>query len=131
MVIFQALPSRLFPVVVNAILPHLGEKQVLEFHYPYYVKRYEDWLKPENILLDSSGYCKLTDFGLQDQVKIKVQIDHAVKVYDIISNPDPNPMIKMGVSGDCCSWRLSLKNINNFAIDLACRSAFNTQPFGQ
>jgi hypothetical protein len=50
MVIFQALPSRLFPVVVNAILPHLGEKQVLEFHYPYYVKRYEDWLKPDNIL---------------------------------------------------------------------------------
>ena len=49
MIIFQATPSRLFPVVIESILNQTNIEHN-EFHYPYIVKKYEDWLKPNNIL---------------------------------------------------------------------------------
>jgi hypothetical protein len=50
MTIFQGLPSRLYPRVLDAILLALEGQKTFEFHYPYNVKKYEDWLKPDNIL---------------------------------------------------------------------------------
>lgn len=50
MIIFQGIASRLYPKVLNNILNALTEKKTFEFHYPYNVKKYEDWLKPENVL---------------------------------------------------------------------------------
>lgn len=58
MIIFQALPSRLFPIIINAILPHIQDKKVLKFNYPYFVKKYEDWLSEENILRGLPSECK-------------------------------------------------------------------------
>ena len=49
MIIFQATPSRLFPPVFESILNQI-KIPWQDFHYPYLVKKYEDWLNPNNIL---------------------------------------------------------------------------------
>jgi hypothetical protein len=56
MIIFQATPSRLFPIVIESILNQI-QLRIDEFHYPYIVKKYEDWLKPNNILTGIPKEC--------------------------------------------------------------------------
>ena len=57
MIIFQATPSRLFPPVLQSILSQIN-MTYNDFHYPYLVKKYENWLNVNNILTGIPKECK-------------------------------------------------------------------------
>jgi hypothetical protein len=56
MIIFQATPSRLFPIVIQSILNQIEIKSD-EFHYPYIVKKYNNWFSKNNILTGIPKEC--------------------------------------------------------------------------
>jgi hypothetical protein len=57
MIIFQAVPSRLFRVVIDNLLPQIGINYQ-DFHYPFMVTDYHNWLDDNNILKAIPAGCK-------------------------------------------------------------------------
>jgi hypothetical protein len=57
MIIFQAVASKLFPVIINSILDKIEIRSDI-FHYPYIVKKYRNWHDKNNILMGIPENCK-------------------------------------------------------------------------
>ena len=57
MIIFQAVASKLFPIVTNSILEKIDIRSDI-FHYPYIVKKYRNWHDKKNLLMGIPEDCK-------------------------------------------------------------------------
>jgi hypothetical protein len=57
MIIFQAIASRLFPLIIDSILPKIDMRSDF-FHYPYIVKKYRNWHDKNNLLMGIPEDCK-------------------------------------------------------------------------
>lgn len=57
MIIFQAIASKLFPLIVDSIISKIDMRSDF-FHYPYIVKKYRNWYDKNNLLMGIPEDCK-------------------------------------------------------------------------
>jgi len=62
-------------------------------------------LKPENVMVDSTGHCKLVDFGLSKQLKIKNKAYTNCGTVDYVA---PEVLKEIGTSFEADVWSLGV-----------------------
>jgi serum/glucocorticoid-regulated kinase 2 len=102
---FSEDQARFYSAQMILALEHLHEKDII----------YRD-LKPENVLIDSTGYVRITDFGLS-----RMDVKDANEAKSICGTPEylaPEIIMKLGYGKPIDWWTLGKFSISNFVCSL-------------